>query len=119
MLPRETGQSVVAEKDPEIAVTGDAVGLGVDREPPERLRVAPDLDLVERENREADEPRRARHAEGARDDRSKPPGRGRARRAARQPPDHPGDPDRWKVPVAVVRQLRPRGDGAANPPAGC
>src|SRR5207244_2218237 len=88
MLPRETGQSVVAEKDPEIAVTGDAVGLGVDREPPERLRVAPDLDLVERENREADEPRRARHAEGARDDRSKPPGRGRARRDARQPPEH-------------------------------
>src|SRR2546422_5654812 len=99
MLPRETGQSVVAEKDPEIAVTGDAVGLGVDREPPERLRVAPDLDLVERENREADEPRRARHAEGARDDRSKPPGRGRARRDARQPPEHHGEPERWKEAV--------------------
>src|SRR2546427_13040349 len=117
MLPRETGQSVVAEKDPEIAVTGDAVGLGVDSEPPERLRVAPDLGLVERENREADEPRRARHAEGARDDRSKPPGRGRGRRDARRPPEHHGGPDRWKVAVAIARQLQPRGgdaDGRAD-----
>src|SRR5437667_7069810 len=112
MLPRETGQPVVAEKDPEIAVTGDAVGLGVDGEPPERLRVAPDLNLVEREHREADEPRRARHAKGACDDRSKPPGRGRARRDARQPPEHEGEPERRKVAVAVVRQLEPRVDDA-------
>src|SRR5437870_1537067 len=112
LLQRRLAVAEFGERVAEIAVTGDAVGLGVDGEPPERLRVAPDLDLVERENREADEPRRARHAEGARDDRSKPPGRGRARRDARQPPEHHGEPERWKVAVAVVRQLKPRVDDA-------
>src|SRR5436309_13943243 len=99
MLPGGNVQPTVAEIDSEIAVADDTVGFGVEGEPPERFRIVPDLNLVERQDREADEPRDSRHAEGACEDGSEPAGDGLARRDARKPAEHQGEPERGKAAV--------------------
>src|SRR6266704_2690916 len=136
MLPGGNVQPPVAEIDPEIAVADDTVGFGVEGESPECFRIVPDLNLVECQDREADEPRDDRHAEGACEDGSEPAGDGLARRDARKPAEHQGEPERGKVAISVVRQLvsrvdesddraksdgipRPHGQPRGPPPSQC
>ena len=103
-LAAETG-ALVAEIGAQVAVADRAVGLRFERISPQRVRVAPDLDLVPREDRESDEPDDP--------DRCQRPGHGRPDRAVGRRPRHrphhaaeqQGQTEAGKVAVAIVCQL--------------
>src|SRR5439155_9108247 len=88
MLSGEIIQPPADELDPEISMTCDTAGFAVDGESPERVRVMPDLNLVEGQNREPAEPRDAGHADCARDDGPEPSGSRLACRDSREPAEH-------------------------------